>query len=223
MPRFEEAVRFDPRHRGDVDLGECPVTALGYNAGRYYFLVRNGQVVDLHYRELTSVGGLLSLFAGNDEYLAAYRPQFDKLGNLTGGFNVRAAAAGLIRLATDQGIWSGETPVRGRGLWRLSDGRLAFHAGDRLVLSTGETLQVGERIGEVIFAARSKISQPANEPALAQRIKEWRRDFDYWRFEPLGLGGVNSDRGRITLRSIACSAPSVSAFWARPLIGGPTA
>jgi hypothetical protein len=115
-------------------------------------------------------------------------------------WNAKAAAAGLMAMCSQAGIWDQETPIRGRGVWRGPDDRLICHSGDRLLsVAPGAGLHsygpAGVKIGSAIYPSRPRLTPPAMEPAPASEARAWRDDFQWWRFQPLGLGGVNSDRG----------------------------
>ena len=47
-----------------------PITVLGRNAMRYFFLTASGELVNLAAGQLTSAGGLLGLFNGDRDWLS---------------------------------------------------------------------------------------------------------------------------------------------------------
>src|SRR5438105_35773 len=142
MSDEERVADFRPRRggRGDEDYAppDCPVIPLGQNDGRYWFLSPSGELRSLGFRELRSDAGQASLFDGAPSYLNARWPKYDKDGRvIENDFNPKKTHFGLITMAASAGQWDPETPVRGRGVWRLPDGGMLCHAGDRLVRADG--------------------------------------------------------------------------------------
>lgn len=206
----ERVVDFRGRGTGeprdpDMPAPDCPIVALGQLDGHYWFLSPSGELRELEKRELAGDVGMLSLFDGQTDYLKFTWPRFDKDGRRLDDFNPRAARQGLIAMAAEAGLWDRETPVRGRGVWPLgrpgSGGNILCHAGQALFFGDGGgdapkgEARAGQKLAGAIYPARPPFEPPATEPALAAEIAEWRRDFHWWRFAPLGLGGTGSDRG----------------------------
>ncbi|GEM_PF-1259082 len=167
----------------------CPIVALGHLRGNYFFLSPSGQFVQFNFRELSGVGGLLSLFDGDTAYLKAVWRRFDRDGDPMDDFNAKAATAGLIRRCADAGIWNPETPVRAYGVWRARDrAALIAHSGNLLSFSDGETMSAGRRIAGAIYPALASVAAPSAEPATMRMVRELRQDFRLWRYAPLGNG-----------------------------------
>ncbi len=138
-----------------------PVTVLGHDAGTYYFLSADGQ-----YRELKAGRfvrpEILSLFAGQADYLMANFPVHDKEGKNVVGWSLNGVAAHLIAQAHQAGIFSPGRSLRGPGVWRAGGG-LVVHAGDALWID-GKWQPAGRRLGREIFAATPPVDRPAAAP-----------------------------------------------------------
>jgi hypothetical protein len=216
----EEAVTDFRGRRGIPEAGEpqevpdCPVTPLGHNGSHYYFLSPDGQWRVLHFRELRSDAGQVSLFDGDVGYLKAAWPRFDKDGAQLDDFNPKRAHAALVSLCARAGMWDPDTPVHGRGVWRGPQGRLLCHNGDTVLFADGQTKPAGLRLGAAIYPRKPAIPAPAIEPVPAVAAKEWRAGFRAWHYAPLGLG---PESGPISLAAdLLFGATSLAMLGAAP-------
>lgn len=177
-------------------IPDCPVLPLGHNSGRYYYLSGSGERLVLHFRELSAPSGQIALFNGDMAYPCAEWPRLDRDGAvIKNDWNPKKAAAGLIAMCVKVGMYDPETPIHGRGVWRVENDRLIGHFGNQLLFSDGGIAGAGMKIGGAIYSARPPLEPPAAEPLPASAAKEFRRDFTFWRVRPMGLGGINSDLG----------------------------
>lgn len=184
----------------EPEIPDCPITALGHNDGRYFFLSPGGELRELGFRELCGAAGQISLFDGDALYLKAMWPRRSQEGALLDDWNAKHAGMGLVAMCAQAGLWDPETVIRGRGVWRGPDDKLICHSGNSLLyVEPGAGFhshgRAGLKIGAAIYPAKPRLTPPAAEAATADMAKAWRDDFRWWRFQPLGLGGVNSDRG----------------------------
>lgn len=138
---------------GDPDKGggqpqDCPVTPLGYSAGRYSFLSPDGEERTLTTRDMTP-RGIVSLFAGRKAWLIKNFPARDKEGEIRPGqFSAPAAADWLIEACHMFGFHDNRLPRRGIGVWPLSDNRRAgplAHCGDLVLVWRGDLRRFEER------------------------------------------------------------------------------
>jgi hypothetical protein len=187
-----------PRFDGTApEVPPCLILPLGHYDGRYVFLAPDGQLRQFGYRELGSAAGQASLFDGDVTYLKARWPRKSREGQILEDYDPKAAAAGLMEMCAQRGMWDPATSQRGRGIWLIEpENRLICHSGDRLLLGgIDEEGPPGIRAAGAIYPRRPAVMPPAIEPAAAQAVRELKRDFAWWRFQPLGFGGIHSDRG----------------------------
>lgn len=176
------------------ELPPLPIVPLGRLDGRYFFFDPLGELREFPEARLGAFSAQADLFAGDMSYLRAAWPRFDRNGEPS-GHNREMACAGLMAMCAEAGLWDPETPIRGRGVWLLPDGRILCHSGDRLHVGNDDPLRAGIRLSQAVYPRKPNVLSPAVEAASAVQVREWKRDFTWWRFAPLGLGGVLDDRG----------------------------
>lgn len=158
---------------GEVHPGPCPVTILGHDAGRYFFLSPSpeGQFRPFGYKDL-SQNGMLSLFGSRSGWLVDRFPQRDEDGKpLAGRWTFKAAQQWLFREAHDAGLFAPARHIRGPGAWRGDDGALIVHCGDKLLIG-GECRPAGAKVGSFIYPAGPAETRPAERPASAEQATE---------------------------------------------------
>lgn len=139
---------------------DCPVKALGVNAGTSYFLDVLGQLRGVGKLERMTI---MHLFGHRYAALCDAFPQFDKdLKKKKGKFEGDAAAAAMTQAAAEQGLFDPEGALRGVGAWADDDGQLVYHMGGRLILG-GEERDPCTHQGR-IYPAYPAIPAPAQPP-----------------------------------------------------------
>ena len=161
------------------DPPPCPITPLGRRGGSYFYLSPAGELLEKATRDHNRLG-ILGLFDGRTDWLAATCPAYDKAGKPTGGWVHERAAGWLMRACAEAGIWDPATPVRGPGVWRDTAGRLVVHVGDALLIE-GALHPVGAIRDGTLYTAAPRLSRPAKESAdkaaglaLLDRVRRWR-------------------------------------------------
>ncbi len=114
------------------DLWEsAPFQVLGRGDGRFWFLDKEGALVDAAANSLAQWPTLLGLCGGEKEWLVQHFRQLDRDGNPTAWFNVREATASVMRRAGALPPFDAEIPRRRYGLWKVAGG-YALHRGDAI-------------------------------------------------------------------------------------------
>lgn len=148
---------------------ECPVTPLGVDGERNWFLDPIGQLCC--YSKPYGQADTLELFRGRHLYLYWAWPKWTsgkerENPDVDGWKNERAREA-LIAAATAKGPWSSVEKVRGRGCWRGEDGKLLLHCGD--VLLAGARGQPPGEIGGHVYPTRAPLMRPWPGPIDDQK------------------------------------------------------
>lgn len=143
----------------------CPVIPLG-KAGETYFLLNvMGQIETLK-SSSSGKGPIGSIFAGRSRYLEWAWPRFGKARKgeppPVTGWEADDARQALMDACAYVGPFQDEGTVRGRGAWTDHDGRLIYHAGDR-VLFRGKNMAPG-RLGDWVFPSRPRLPRPWPQP-----------------------------------------------------------
>ncbi|MCE7026413.1 hypothetical protein [Jiella avicenniae] len=117
---------------GDDGLPDsCPVLPLGTEEGVFHFIDVIGQLRSFKGSELGQ-SGINELFMGRHLWLQWAWPQYNKDKAIV-GWRANKAREDLMGACGRKGSWNAIDRVRGRGGWTGRDGRLMFHAGNRLV------------------------------------------------------------------------------------------
>ena len=170
---------------------DAPVRALGTAGNRLYYLDAHSQLRDLGARDLNRAL-ILHLFGRETGWLYDLWPTRKMVGEewRTTGWDNSKAQESMMRAAACQ-IWEPQRHVRGRGAWRLEDGRLVIHTGAALHVSDGKVARPG-MVGEHVYPAASRAMAPsipgedgeidgrtaATELLELLRTWNWARDFD---------------------------------------------
>ncbi|MAK64736.1 MAG: hypothetical protein CMF75_08390 [Maricaulis sp.] len=174
---------------------DCPVTPLGTDALRYFFLTTNGQVVSVPDLKAETIK---KLFAGRMNYLYWAWPRWkapkpDAEWEVD-GWDANAASDALYDACSLKGVWRDFDMIRGRGMWRDDDGYLVIHCGDVLFRKNEkgdiERLRPGDYTtdyGGAVYPAGARLPYPWSEPVDAKPARDvldlfghwhWRRDID---------------------------------------------
>jgi hypothetical protein len=166
----------------------CPVTPLGVDGTRCWFLDALGQIVNLNPQQL-SRRWIAHLFAGNTDFLEEHWPRRTEIKNketketewVTTGFKPEEVADALVRACAAIGVWSPFAKVRGRGAWNGADGDLVLHLGTRLWIR-GQLVACGVRNG-LVYPVQAARPGPHAQPqaggptgpafALEQMLATW--------------------------------------------------
>lgn len=138
---------------------DCPVLPLGTDDGSFIFLDTIGQLRILAAGELNQAG-INGLFMGRHHWLYWAFPKKDKDG-MVASWRPEKVREVLMAACSRKGAWNAMEKVRGRGFWRGRDGRLLFHAGDRIVSSSD--LKHAEGLGELegmVYPTRPPLPRP---------------------------------------------------------------
>lgn len=113
----------------------CPVKPLGVNGQTCFYLDVHGQMIAVgkHDRDV-----IMRLFGHQMPKLFWWFPQWTRASadeppqRKPNVFDQTAAAQAMIQACSECGLFDPEGAVRGVGAWTDDDGRLVYHAGDRL-------------------------------------------------------------------------------------------
>lgn len=178
MPKSPPPPADPPRREGDPadPWGAAPFTPLGKCGTSYWFFDAAGEIVSLSARALGQWQDVLSLCGGDQDWLAAHWPAFDRDGNPTGGFNVRGVAGAVMQRCATLPAFDPAEPRRRYGLWPVPghDGRpgAALHLG-RSVLWCGEAVRAGFSRAGALWPAMAPRPAPAPPcgPEVAQELE----------------------------------------------------
>ncbi|MBU2867026.1 DUF927 domain-containing protein [Pacificibacter marinus] len=168
----------DDRPFGEIYSG-CPVKPLGIYGDLSFYLDVRGQLRAVKKHELDTIR---HLFGGRIGLLSEKWPQIDAKGFAKSGkFDQNDAAFTMVQACEERGVWSPTGRVRGAGAWVDDDGKLIFHAGDKILID-GEWEAPGVYDGKV-YSAADKIPRPAETKGryeagqkLLEHLGSW-----YWR------------------------------------------
>jgi len=170
---------FDNRGGGERDDGSpppamppgCPVTPLGTEGGVFYYLTALGELRALKARDHGNKD-ILAMFApfdqllDQDDYWPRKKAVKDENGDeyfITNGWHADKAAAQLMRVGADRGVWNALEKVRGRGAWSDEQGRLILHCGN-MVLLGGRWERPGSHNG-FVYPTAPPTPRPASKKA----------------------------------------------------------
>jgi hypothetical protein len=161
----------------------CPIKPLGLTGKTLYCVDDVGQLIELAMNEWSRKGVTL-LFGRYQNYYQHHWPRSYKKDQVS-GVDVDDLFGCLVNVAKRRGAFDAIDRVRGRGGWKMPDGRFIWHAGDRLYIA-GKALSVEERepgeIGRTHYSLRPPIVSPWPErveddegPArdLLQQLGTW--------------------------------------------------
>lgn len=118
-----------PRGPADELPADAPVKPLGTRAGEFIYLNCIGEIRTLPASAHNRLG-CEGLFAGNIDFLERDFPRINARGHAMGIEWDRVSKAAMNACARI-GVFD-EHRVRGRGAWRGDQGKLIYHAGDRI-------------------------------------------------------------------------------------------
>lgn len=147
----------------------CPVVPLGRtqgpNGGVSHFLNAMGQIAELK-DSSSGKGPIRGVFAGRSQYLEWMAPRFSKPSKANPkGKVIGWEADDVAQMLVDACAWAGPYDpdlMHGRGAWRGVDGRLTYHAGDRVYVN-GDWRKPGRHDGW-IYPSRPPIAAPWPKP-----------------------------------------------------------
>lgn len=159
-------------------LDGSPVTVLGSVGNVYHYLTPAGKHVTLRLSEHNETG-IVHVFAKHGQWLIDRFPRKDRANNIIPGtFNHKNVTRALFDAAADCGHFDEFETIRGPGAWRLADGKLLLHLGDRLVVD-GTERPAGCEIDGKIYALGRVLPAPgapattADGRALLETIEAW--------------------------------------------------
>lgn len=117
------------RGGGPEGLREAPFKCLGVGPNAFYFRDAAGYVQEIVANALPRTK--IIQIVGNSNWLYRHYPRTDKDGNVT-GWNLAKLSEAMIDGCNHAGGFNPGRQLRGRGCWRDHQGRLVFHAGDKL-------------------------------------------------------------------------------------------
>lgn len=169
------------------DLKGCPISPLGHNNGRYYFLDGVGQIREYGFRDFT-YNGVASLFNGNLHWLCDRFPRIGRKNKtIDGVFEVDDVTQALMQACTREGLFDAGVKPRGPGVWLKgetevdSDG-LVVHCGDHLLVD-GKAQPPGQRIGGAIYTRARKTDPIAMTPASESQARQLMDLIKKWHFK----------------------------------------
>ena len=156
---------------------DCPVTPLGRDGLRYFYLDAAQHLVELTATDHQRLN-LMGLFGQRTDYLYKQWPRLTNIAkrehrtdpepppewDIT-GWKPEAVAESLMAACARLGDWDSFKRVRGPGAWRADDGRLILHCGD-VVLVEGMENPTGFIAGYV-YPTRAGLPRPWPHRAAA--------------------------------------------------------
>lgn len=142
--------------------GELPVTALGYNHGRYYYLSNIQRQVHEYQKHDHTSNGMMQLAP-----LSYWGNVFSTDGVMKGE-HWQAATDCLMRACEKAKIFD-TAKIRGRGCW-IDKKRLAINLGNRVIID-GQDSELGAVKSDFIYEAGATLSGPAGEPLTAPEAR----------------------------------------------------
>lgn len=114
---------------------DCPVIPLGVAGKSAFFIDTSQQLIEVEAKEWGKKM-LVQMFALTPNYLYWAWPRYGKPRS-DGSFHINGLEADdahqcLVKAAAQRGQFTAADRVRGRGAWKTRDGRLLWHAGDRI-------------------------------------------------------------------------------------------
>lgn len=206
-------------------LAECPVVPLGFDGGRVFFAMPEGEI---RHEAANKIAGMLKtdIFccAAGQAFLTYWRtPEDDK-------FAAQLAAIWFNRKCREAGKWDTRRVQRSLGVWPGALGEVILHKGDEIWRYAPDGTMTAVSIADSLREPRGplyKLFPPAprpGEPASASDGAWLRAQFDLWRFDVLGdgegaggadvlagwlmaslLGAVPSFRAHLLIRALAGS------------------
>ena len=188
-----DAPDFFGAEEGAPDLGRapelpqpCPVTPLGKDGSKIYFLDRLNQLIET---TCNLQKGDLKLYFGND-WLETHFPMKDSKGNVT-KFNQDTAQTALVEDCTRKGIFNPNGRVFGRGAHRArdDDAQLILHMGRKVMIANRRDrkgqivkpeLHLPGEINGSFFPARPALPEPASEASTRTEARQLREFFERW-------------------------------------------
>lgn len=128
------------RPKGDIWDG-CPVKPLGVNGAIYWYLDVHGQLRGVGKHDAQAI---MMLFGRMIPQLCyhfaqwARDPDSGEMRRKPHRFDQTTAAMEMMQACSERGLFDPEGAVRGVGAWTDDDGRLVYHAGDRLWIGTDQ-------------------------------------------------------------------------------------
>jgi hypothetical protein len=169
----------------DASETRCPITALGTNAGTFWFLTAAGEVLRFSYGQLATKAGLMALVGGQtglNSWICQNFPRNDRVNKEIGRYSPDAAAAWLMRKCYSAGIYDSLTPLRGRGVWNDNHGRIVVNTGNS-VLIDGQRHKPGLRLDGKIYVAAVPMAEPASVPATAAQSQDLIESLSLWNWQ----------------------------------------
>ncbi|CAM5767099.1 hypothetical protein [Bosea minatitlanensis] len=108
---------------------DCPVIPLGIDGEVCFYLTPNGQFLPL---DSHAAEGLRKLFAPDLSWLWNNFPKFKENTGEQTNWDAAKASDSLIQACGKRGPFDPSEKLRGQGAWRLPNGELVLHCGDRI-------------------------------------------------------------------------------------------
>lgn len=173
MPRIEptSTVPIDPdpgeANAGGVGPGnwlpnriglpdDCPVTPLGVDGQRFWFLDTIGQLQCLAAKDFGQKA-LTALFMGRHHYLYWGWPRTNVKDQVV-SWRAEKLSEDLMAACAAKGPWSDVERVRGRGAWKSSKGDLIIHTGNEIWI--GDKRYPAGEIGRFVYPRRPPTPEP---------------------------------------------------------------
>jgi hypothetical protein len=173
-------------------LAECPVVFLGYDGGKVFFAMPQGEI---RCEQARQIAGMLKtdIFCceAGQAFLTYWRSSDDDK------FAAQLCAVWFNRQCRDAGKWDTRRVMRSLGVWPGEPGEVVLHKGDETLRYQPDGSMTAVSILDSLRATSGplyRLFPPAprpGEPATAAD-GQWVRDqFDMWRFEALGDEGLS--------------------------------
>jgi len=184
---------------------ECPVRAIGFNDGIYYYVTPSGSLRHLAAQK-HSHNNIFSLFEDRGDWLYDTYPKASSRSNAA-NWNAIEVGEYLMTEAAKVGLVDLEQSLRGFGVWRGRDGKLIIHCGDKLQVND-EWQDAGQKIEDRFFIALPAIDRPADREATGPEIQK------LFRFIQNSWAWDNFDGDpRLLLGWIGCGALAGALKW----------
>ena len=203
---------------GDRPAGElyedCPVTPLGVRDGHIYVLDALGQLRKVVKVDIETIRGL---FANQLPQCCYHFPQWVNVADRgeppiydrkKGAFNQADVSSAMHIAAGECGVFNPNNAVRGVGAWTDDDGKLIYHAGDKVMV--GGVWRKPGRIGKQIYPAYPPIPKPDDRDTAPDPVSDILDTLETWNwtkpdvhpFLTLGMIGAQMLGGALDWRPV---------------------
>lgn len=174
----------------DPDLNTCPVVPLGFEGGKVWFALPEGEL------RCEPAGKIPALLKPDIFVSVAGRVFLSNWRDSEGKFQRDMATQWFVAACRAAGRWDPDRPQRGHGVWSTAEGPIV-HAGDaigRWPFKDGDWTPIVDALRShpsgPIWLLRPPHPRP-KAPATAEDGAHLRELMNMWRFQPIGTAGLS--------------------------------